>query len=165
MGVTLEYPATGTPTLSVELPYPSSPVGIDPEPNQKEYRAGSGHLWTCKIGPTIYKIRRTWQALNETEIAALFAFLEGIGFAYNHLRYCYIDAVDGQERSARCRLIEAPSEQMVHISNRDVTLVFEQYTHHDALSEATAGDTDGAILIDDDTPLGIDDDDNMLGFQ
>lgn len=158
MGVTLKYPSTGSATLTVDLPYPAHSQSVEIEPNQKEYRSAAGLLFTAKVGPTIYRVGRTFEALSEQEVADLFAFLEGINFAASKIRYCYTDVETGEAVSVVCRVIESPSEQVVHIRNRDVTLKFEQYTHHDAATESSLeglfGFIDGErFLLIDGTPL------------
>lgn len=137
MGVTLEYPASGSATLSVSLPFPAHSQSIEANPNQKEYRSAAGRLFTAKIGPTIYTITRTFESLSEQDVADLFAFLEGVSFAYNKIRYCYRDVETGEDIAIPCRVVEAPGERLVHIRNRDVTLKFEQYTHPDARTESS----------------------------
>jgi hypothetical protein len=136
-GVTLKYPITGDPTLTVTLPWPAGQQKIDIEPNQKEYRSPAGSLWTVKVGPTLYRIGRVWEALTEAEAASLFAFLEGVDFAVNSVLYCYHDSVTDTDVEVECRILEAPSEAVAHIQMRDVQLVFEQFTHPDADTETT----------------------------
>lgn len=145
MGVTLKHPATGSVTSSVALPFPAHSQPIEIEPNQKEFRTPSGKLFTAKIGPTIYRITRTFEALSEQEVADLFAFLEGVNFSYSKIRYCYTDVETGEAIEVVCRIIEAPSERVVHIRNRDVTLKFEQYTHPDAVTETNLENIFGFI--------------------
>lgn len=130
MGVTLKYPEYGMATLSVELPWPALNQRIEVIRNQNEYRSPARNLWTTKVGPTFYQITRVFEALTESQVSDLFAFLEGVGFASNKVRYCY----SGVE--VPCRIIDAPSERVVHIMNRDVSLKFEQYAHPDATTEA-----------------------------
>jgi hypothetical protein len=164
--VVLKYPVTGTATLTMDLGYPATSVPVKAEPNQKEYRATAGNLWTAKVGPTIYTIRRKWEALRESEVAALFAFLEGVGFAANRIRYTHLDVASGLTMIERCRLVSAPDENAIHINNRDVTLEFEQYVTIDEDEQEGGAVPDGALLIDDaDNMLGIDDSGNVLGIE
>lgn len=137
MGITLKYPASGATTLSVSLPWPAPQQPIEIEPNQPEYRAPSGAIWTVQVGPPIYRITRTFESLTEAEVAALFAFLEGVGFAINEIAYCYHDRVTDTDVAVPCRIFEPPSEAISQTQSHDVSLVFEQFTHPDAVTETT----------------------------
>lgn len=136
MEVTLKYPATGSVTLSVDLPYPATSQTIDVQRNQKEHRAGARNLFTSKIGPTIYKVARVWEGLSDTEAAAIYTFLAGCQFARKKILFCYFDTRTGLTNEVPCRVIEDPLESIVHVNNRDVTLTFEQYTHPDHETDA-----------------------------
>lgn len=157
--VVLKYPDSGDATLSVELPYPAHSQPIRVDTNQKEYRATSGDLWSCKVGPTIYQISRTFGLLSEAKVAELFAFLEGIGF-FKKIRYCYMDATGGYMVDVPCRIIDAPTERVAHIGNRDVSLAFMQYIHPDRESEFLGAQVD-ALIDDQGNPL-VDDQGNIL---
>lgn len=162
MSVTLRYPITGTVTASVELPYPAQSVAIEVEANQLVHRAGAGFLWTSKVGPTIYRIRRAFEALTETQAAALFAFFETIDFSYNRFLFCYISSIDGLEKQIACRLSEPPGEQIIHLNNRDVSIVSEQYVHHDAVTEATEVVENAIIDEADDSYITDEADDTVI---
>jgi len=159
MPVQLQYPQSGAVALSADLPFPALSIPIKIEPNQKEYRAAAGNLWTCKIGPTMYQLQRSFENLTEEQTSGLFAFLEGVGF-YGKIRYAYTRPSTGERVEVPCRIVEAPSEKVAMIGVRDFSLTFMQYKHPDDETEKFYQIVNS--LIDDSGDSLIDDQGNIL---
>jgi hypothetical protein len=136
LGVTLKHPVSGPVTSSVVLPYPAHDQNVEIVTNQREYNSPSGKLFTVTVNAEFYRITRTFEMLSESQASALFAFLETANFFMSRIRFCYVDSVSGATREVACRLCRPPSEVKRMTNFRDVTLVFEQYTHPDAVTES-----------------------------
>lgn len=135
MGVTLKYPASGSVTDSVELPWPAHGQQIELDPNQDLYRAASGRIFTRKRGRTRYRITRRFESLTNAQVVSLFDLWEAATFAKNRILYSYFDVETDHLRETPCRIIERPRETRIFRGMHDVELVFEQLTHPDALSD------------------------------
>jgi hypothetical protein len=137
-GVTLLFPTTGSPTHSVNLPFPAHGQQIAPSDNQFQYTAGSGDLFTVKLGRTRYQIDRVFEALDEATVGAIYAFYTAVGYAKNRVLYCYQDSVSGNDIRVPCWIIEQPKQVKRHKNNRDMQIKFEQYTHPDYADDLAA---------------------------
>lgn len=124
---------------SVALPFPALSQPVEWDNQQTVYTSGSGDLFSVKLGPTRWRIQRTFQALSETDVYNLAQFLAAVDFAANQIYYCYTDSVSREAIQVACQIVDIPlNETKVHRNNRDVPITFEQLTHPDSVSDAAA---------------------------
>lgn len=136
MSVELIYPATGGTLASVTLPYPALDQSVECGTNQSIGRTPSGTPFIQPHGGPFYRITRKFESLTEAEVSALFTFLKNIGFAAGEILYRYVDKKSGATRSAYCHIVHPTGETKLMRNVRDVTLVFEQFTHPDHVTDA-----------------------------
>lgn len=135
MGVTLKYPATGSVTSALSLPWPAHDQSIGTDPNQSVYTSADGSTYTAIHGPPRYQIARVFESLTETEWDNLTTFLTACNYSFNKILFCYHDAVTNVDVSVPCKIIQDPKRVRRMLNIIDVTLVFEQLVHPDNISE------------------------------
>ena len=135
MGVTIKYPASGTPTASVSLPYPAHEQSVTSGTRQDVGRTHSGTPFVASHGGRHYRIIRRFESLSETEAYDLLNFLHTVGYAAGEVCYEYVDHSDGSTVKSFCRIVYPTSETKLMRHVRDVTIVFEQYVHPDHVTD------------------------------
>jgi hypothetical protein len=139
MGVTLYYPSTGSPTHSVELPYPETggqPVTVGTQ--QSIGRTPSGTPFVQSHGGTWYRISQTFTSLSAAETEALYQFLVAINWAGSEIRKHYRDVENAADRDVYCKVVYPTDQTRLAYNVRDITLVFEQREHPDHVTDAAS---------------------------
>ncbi len=135
MGVTLNYPSTGSVTASVELPYPAHNATVECNPNQAVGRTASGMPFVQPHGGNHYRITRTFESLTETQAKELVDFLKTVRYGGGEVRYSYRDVHAGADRDVFCRIVYPTRETKLMRNIRDFALVFEQVGHPDHVTD------------------------------
>lgn len=136
MDVSLFYPATGEPTNSVSFPYSAPDYPIEVLTNRNISRTASGVPIFQAHGRPAYRVTYKLESLSESAVSDLFDFLEMVRFAGSEIRRRYYSVADDVYRDVFCRVVYPTAETKLMRNVRDVTLVFEQLTHPDHVTDA-----------------------------
>jgi hypothetical protein len=118
---------------SAELPLPAHSKQIDTEDNESAHVTAGGITYTCKHGPTKYRITRKFELCTDAQALAVqqLFVLTGRG---RTITYRYTP-VGGVAKSVTCRITEPPKVTEVHRNNWEITITFEQDTIPNRLSD------------------------------